>query len=131
MVKEKNMVDIKQTSEPGGVNHSKKRIFTITLAPQDTKSILESPHFFITPSKLKSGLRFQITDRGDAIYKEDLAFRLDPEGMFYVMAMPTGFKDDQKHLDYLIKLGDVPMLIPFQDREIPCGYVRFKAASPA
>ncbi len=119
-----------QTSETRKGSERKHRIFTITLNPEETKTILESPAHLITP-KATSGAQFQIVDRGDALSKEDLAFRPIPGESFYLMAMPTGFKDDQEHLDYLIGLGDVPMLIPFENREIPVGYVRFKAASPS
>jgi len=121
---------LEQTFETREGSTKKNRIFTITLSPKETMKILDSPAHLITP-KAPSGTQFQIVDRGDVLSKEDLAFRPIPGEDFYFMAMPTGFKDNQAHLDYLVSLGDVPMLIPFEDKEIPVGYVRFKAASPS
>lgn len=117
-----NVTISKEGTMPG--RNTPKRVFTITLSPRDTLRILESPFHLISDIVGNTGVRFQILDRGQS---DEPAFRILPtDQTIYFFCSQTGFETDEDHLAYLISLGEIPILINFDEEEIPTGYVRFE-----
>ncbi len=102
-----------------------KRVFTIALQEEETMYILDSPFHLLTPSVEQINIRFQIFDRGSG---DDIVFRMLPtdQSIYYIYSK-TGFPNNKDHLEYLVSLGEIPMLMIAGGEEIPTGYVQFTA----
>lgn len=103
------------------------RLFTIALLPEETLRIIESPGgCWIREHKTHS--EFCIWEKPFPIEKENIKF-IYSDGCYNFVSQ-TGFETDEKHLEWLISLGKIPIVEQTTVFEHPTdlilGYVQFE-----
>ncbi len=104
-----------------------ERLFSISLLPEDTLYILNSPAGWFMTEPI-THVQFHILQYPFPISKDRIFFEYG-DGC-YTFVSQTGFETNEDHLEWLVSHGRIPMLEatkPFgKEKILTLGYVEFK-----
>ena len=99
------------------------RLFKIFLKPEETKKILESPdHLRIQLPNINAVLRLR--DGGNEHDKPIITRVVSTGTNLYDLALRSGFRTDKDHLEYLCRIGPVPIMDDESSKSV-YGFVMF------